>query len=208
MAGTPITGTPTWNTPAVYNATGAVLASADYNKLAGDVALLYAKPYGILTCSGNVSYANLATLFSATHNPVLKTNAPASGVGSVTFTGSALTAPVAGLYRISMSLMVAAVAGSQDFGFQIHAQGGSAINNAVWASGGATNTSAQNSVFLSVIAPMAAYGTTGSYPTSAYANFVSSGALTVVGGVVPTSSVNGQFYTWMSLEYLGSYGTF
>ena len=86
MAGTPITGTPTWNTPAVYNSTGAVLASADYNKLAGDVALLYAKPYGILTCSGNVSYANGAVLFSGAHNPVLKTNAPASGVGAVTFT--------------------------------------------------------------------------------------------------------------------------
>ena len=208
MAGTPITGTPTWNTPAVYNSTGAVLASADYNKLAGDVALLYAKPYGILTCSGNVSYANGATLFSATHNPVLKTNAPASGVGSVTFTSSALTAPVAGLYRISMNLMVAAVAGSQDFGFQIHAQGGSTINNAQWASGGATNTSAQNSVFLSVIAPMAATGTTGGYPTSAYASFVSSTTLSVVGGSVPTSSAIGQFYTWMSLEYLGSYGTF
>ena len=206
MAGTPITGTPTWNTPAVYNSTGAVLASADYNKLAGDVALLYAKPYGILTCSGNVSYANGAVLFSGAHTPVLKTNAPASGVGAVTFSSSALTAPVAGLYRISMGLTVAS--GTGDFGFQIHTQGGSTINNAQWFSYGAQNGSADNSVFLSVIAPMAAFGTTGGYPTSAYANFVSSGTISVIGGVVPTSSANGQFYTWMSLEYLGSYGTF
>ena len=206
MAGTPITGTPTWNTPAVYNATGAVLASADYNKLAGDVALLYAKPYGILTCSGNVSYASGATLFSGAHNPVLKTNAPASGVGAVTFSSSALTAPVAGLYRISMSLTV--TSGTGDFGFALHAQGGSTINNAQWVSYGAQNGSAYSSVFLSVIAPMAATGTTGGYPTSAYANFVSNGSYPVVGGVVPTSSAIGQFYTWMSLEYLGSYGTF
>ena len=206
MAGTPITGTPTWNTPAVYNSTGAVLASADYNKLAGDVALLYAKPYGILTCSGNISYANSAVLFSAAHNPVLKTNAPASGVGSVTFTSNSLTAPVAGLYRISMSLMV--TSGTGDFGFALHTQLGSTINNAVWTSGAAQNSSASNSVFLSVIAPMAATGTTGGYPTSVYAQFVSSGTLTVVGGVAPTSSAVGQFNTWMSLEYLGSYGTF
>ena len=206
MAGTPITGTPTWNTPAVYNSTGAVLASADYNKLAGDVALLYAKPYGILTCSGNVSYASGAVLFSGAHNPVLKTNAPASGVGAVTFSSSALTAPVAGLYRISMGLTVAS--GTGDFGFALHTQGGSTINNAAWISGGSQNASAQNSVFLSVIAPMAAYGTTGGYPTSAYASFVSSATLSVIGGVVPTSSAIGQFYTWMSLEYLGSSGTF
>ena len=208
MAGTPLTNPIAWTTPKVYNSSGATLAAADWNTLANDVAVVYAKPYGILTCSGNVSYANGATLFSATHNPVLKTNAPASGVGAVTFSSYALTAPVAGLYRISMNLTVAAVAGSQDFGFQIHAQGGSTINNAVWASGGATNTSAQNSVFLSVIAPMAATGTTGGYPTSAFASFVSSTTLSVVGGVVPTSSAIGQFYTWMSLEYLGSYGTF
>jgi len=206
MAGTPITGTPTWNTPAVYNSTGAVLASADYNKLAGDVALLYAKPYGILTCSGNQNYASTDTLFKAAHNPVLKTNAPASGVGSVTFTGSALTAPVAGLYRISMGLTV--TSGTGDFGFALHTQQGSTINNAQWISYGAQNGSADSSVFLSVIAPMAAFGTTGGYPTSTYASFVSSGTLTVVGGVVPTSGAVGQFYTWMSLEYLGSYGTF
>lgn len=207
MAGTPITGTPTWNTPAVYNSTGAVLASADYNKLAGDVALLYAKPYGILTCSGNVNYANNATLFSSAHNPVLKTNAPASGVGAVTFSTNALTAPVAGLYRISMSLTVAS-GGTADIGFALHTQGGSTINNAQWISYGAQNASASSSVFLSVIAPMAATGTTGGYPTSAYASFVSSATLSVIGGVVPTSSAIGQFYTWMSLEYLGSYGTF
>ena len=205
MAGTPITGTPTWNTPAVYNATGAVLASADYNKLAGDVALLYAKPYGILTCSGNVTYASGNVLFSSAHLPVLKTNAPASGVGAVTFTSNALTAPIAGLYRISMSLMVQS--GSGDFGFAIHTQGGSTINNAQWISGGTQNASAQNSLFLSVIAPMAATGTTGSYATSAYATYVGS-TRSVIGGVAPTSVASGQFYTWMSLEYLGSYGTF
>ena len=206
MAGTPLTNPIAWTTPKVYNSSGATLAAADWNTLANDVAVVYAKPYGILTCSGNVNYANTNTLFSAAHNPVLKTNAPASGVGSVTFTGTALTAPIAGLYRISMGLMV--TSGSGDFGFALHAQGGSTINNAAWTSYGAQNGSADNSVFLSVIAPMAATGTTGGYPTSAYASFVSSGSLTVVGGVVPTSSVIGQFYTWMSLEYLGSYGNY
>ena len=206
MAGTPLTNPIAWTTPKVYNSSGATLAAADWNTLANDVALLYAKPYGILTCSGNVSYANGATLFSAAHNPVLKTNAPASGVGAVTFSSSALTAPVAGLYRISMGLTVAS--GSGDFGFTIHTQSGSTINNAQWTANQAQNASAQSSVFLSVIAPMAATGTTGGYPTSVYSQFISSGTLTVVGGVAPTSSAIGQFYTWMSLEYLGSYGTF
>jgi hypothetical protein len=206
MAGTPLTNPIAWTTPKVYNSSGATLAAADWNTLANDVALVYAKPYGILTCSGNVNYANGNVLFSGAHNPVLKTNAPASGVGAVTFSASALTAPVAGLYRISMSLMV--ISGSGDFGFAIHTQGGSTINNAQWISGGSQNASAQNSVFLSVIAPMAATGTTGGYPTSAYASFVSNATHTVVGGVVPTSSAVGQFNTWMSLEYLGSYGNY
>ena len=206
MAGTPLTNPIAWTTPKVYNSSGATLAAADWNTLANDVALLYAKPYGILTCSGNVSYANGAVLFSAAHNPVLKTNAPASGVGTVTLSTNALTAPVAGLYRISMGLTV--TSGTGDFGFALHAQLGSTINNAVWTSYGAQNGSADSSVFLSVIAPMAATGTTGGYPTSVYAQFVSSGTLTVVGGVAPTSSAVGQFNTWMSLEYLGSYGTF
>jgi len=204
MAGTPLSGTPSWNTPAVYNSTGSVLASADYNKLAGDIALLYAKPYGILTCSGNYSYANTNVLFSSAHNPVLKTNAPSTGVPQITFTASALVAPVAGLYRFSMNLTVAA--GSGDFGFQLYSQSGSTINNAVWSSQSPQNSTSQASCFQSVILPMAASG--GGYPTSVYASFVSSGTISVVGGVVPTSGAVGQFYTWMSLEYLGSYGTY
>ena len=204
MAGTPLSGTPSWNTPAVYNSTGSVLASADYNKLAGDIALLYAKPYGILTCSGNVNYANTNTLFASGHNPVLKTNAPSTGVPQITFASSALVAPVAGLYRFSMNLTVAS--GSGDFGFQLHSQSGSTINNAVWSSQSPQNSTSQASCFQSVILPMAASG--GGYPTSVYASFVSSGTISVVGGVVPTSGAVGQFYTWMSLEYLGSYGTY
>jgi hypothetical protein len=105
-----------------------------------------------------------------------------------------------------MSLAVAL--GSGDFGFQLHTQGGSTINNAVWASQNGQNSTSQNSCFISVIAPMAATGTTGSYPTSVYAQFLSSGTISVVGGVAPTSGAVGQFYTYMSLEYLGSYGTF
>ena len=208
MAGTPLSGTPSWNTPAVYNSTGSVLASADYNKLAGDIALLYAKPYGILTCSGNYSYASTNTLFAAGHNPVLKINAPSTGVPQITFASNALFAPVAGLYRVSMNLTVASASPAGDFGFALHSQGGSTINNAVWSSQSPQNSSAQASCFQSVILPMAASGTTGSYPTSVYAQFVSSGTISVIGGVVPTSGAVGQFYTRMSLEYLGSYGTY
>ena len=204
MAGTPLSGTPSWNTPAVYNSTGSVLASADYNKLAGDIALLYAKPYGILTCSGNYSYANNIVLFAPGQNPVLKTNAPSTGVPQITFASNALIAPVAGLYRFSMNLTVAA--GSGDFGFQLHSQGGSTINNAQWSSQSPQNSSSQASCFQSVILPMAASG--GGYPTSVYASFVSSGTISVIGGSVPTSGAVGQFFTWMSLEYLGSYGTY
>ena len=206
MAGTPLSGTPSWNTPAVYNSTGSVLASADYNKLAGDIALLYAKPYGILTCSGNYSYATTNTLFASGHLPVLKTNAPSTGVPQITFTSNALVAPIAGLYRFSMNLTVAS--GTGDFGFQLYSQSGSTINNAEWSSQSPQNSSAQASCFQSVILPMAASGTSGGYPTSVYAKFVSSGTISVIGGSVPTSSAIGQFYTWMSLEYLGSYGTY
>jgi hypothetical protein len=206
MAGTPLSGTPSWNTPAVYNSTGSVLASADYNKLAGDIALLYAKPYGILTCSGNYSYASTNVLFAPGHNPVLKINAPFTGVPQITFTSNALVAPVAGLYRFSMNLTVAS--GTGDFGFVLHSQSGSTINNAQWLSESPQNSTAQGSCFQSVILPMDASGTTGGYPTSVYASFLSSGTISVIGGVAPTSGAIGQFYTWMSLEYLGSYGTY
>jgi hypothetical protein len=143
-------------------------------------------------------------LFSSGHNPVLKTNAPSTGVPQITFASNALVAPVAGLYRLSMNLTVAS--GSGDFGFQLHSQSGSTINNAIWSSQSPQNASSQASCFQSVILPMAATG--GGYPISVYASFVSSTTISVIGGVAPTSSASGQFYTWMSLEYLGSYGTY
>ena len=205
MAGTPITGTPTWNTPAVYNSTGAVLASADYNKLAGDVALLYAKPFLLINQQSAVTpTASNYVLFQSGVTVGQTTNSPASGVGAVTLSTNALTAPITGLYRISCAVTLAAGTSTAAVA-SIQAVGQNGVTSNVAFSGSyAQGDTNQSTSTLGFIYPMQAVGTTSpTRPTSWFFKIVYHGTI----GTLPAGSA-GSFLTWASLEYLGSSGTF
>ena len=207
MAGTPITGTPTWNTPAVYNSTGAVLASADYNNLAGDVALVYAKPFLLINQQSAVTPTSSPyNLFQSAVTVGQTGNSPASGVGSITYSAgsSYLGAPITGLYRISCAVTLAAGT-STAVQANIKAIGQNGVTSNLTFSGSyAQGDTNQSTSTLSFIYPMQASGTSSpTRPTSWFFSIYYNGAI----GTLPAGSAT-SFLTWASLEYLGSSGTF
>jgi F0F1-type ATP synthase membrane subunit c/vacuolar-type H+-ATPase subunit K len=207
MAGTPITGTPTWNTPAVYNSTGAVLASADYNKLAGDVALVYAKPFLLINQQSAVTPTSSPyNLFQSAVTVGQTGNSPASGVGSITYSaaGSSLQAPLTGLYRISCAVTIKAGL-STGVSAYIKAVGQNGVTSNVAFNGSYVQGDTLNGTStLSFIYPMEALGTSSpARPTSWFFSINYNGAISTL----PAGSAT-SFLTWASLEYLGSSGTF
>ena len=188
-----------WNTPNVYNS-GDTFMAADYDTLVKDVALLYAKPYGIVSATTNLSLATGSILFGTASNPTLKVNNPVSGAGTVGFSSQALSAPVAGLYRVTVNLQLAAQASTHAYVVAI-GQGGATANNFTYTSTPIYGDSAViGGAFLSFITPMSASGTT-AYATSVYFKLTTSAStVSVIGGTPPV------YNTWASLEYLGSFG--
>jgi len=196
---TSLSGSFTWGTPSVYNS-GDTFMAADYDTLVKDVALLYAKPYGIVSATTSVSSVISGTvLFGTASNPTLKVNNPVSGAGTVGFSSQALSAPIDGLYRVTVNLQVVGVNAAH---YQVIAkgQGGLSANNFTYTSPSITgNSSLPGGAFLSFITPMSASGTT-AYATSVYFQTATSVTVTVNGGTPPI------YNTWASLEYLGSFG--
>ena len=194
-----LTGSFAWGTPSVYNS-GDTFLAADYDTLVKNVALLYAKPYGIVSATTSVSLATGSVLFGTASNPTLKVNNPISGAGTVGFATQALNAPIDGLYRVTVNLQVV---GTNAVHYQVIAKGqsGSSANNFTYTSPSITgNSSLPGGAFLSFITPMSASGTTGAYATSVYFQTATSATVTVNGGTLPI------YNTWASLEYLGSFG--
>jgi hypothetical protein len=208
MAGTPLSGTPSWNTPAVYNSTGAALASADYNKLAGDIAVVYAKPFLLINQQSAVTPTGGSyTLFQSGVTVGQTGNSPASGVGSITYSasGSSLSAPITGLYRISCALTLAAgTSASALANILAVGQNGVTTPNVTFSGSYAQGDSLQTTSVLSFIYPMQASGTSSpTRPTSWFFKIIYGGTV----GTLPAGSAT-NFITWASLEYLGSSGTF
>ena len=174
--------------------------AADYDTLVKDVALLYAKPYGIVSATTSLSLASSSILFGTASNPTLKVNNPVSGAGTVGFSSQALSAPIAGLYRVTVNLQIAAQANTHAYVVAI-GQGGATANNFTYTSTSIYGDSAViGGAFLSFITPMSASGTT-AYATSVYFKLTTSAStVSVIGGTPPI------YNTWASLEYLGSFG--
>jgi hypothetical protein len=196
---TPLSGSFTWAKPSVYNS-GDTFMAADYDILVKDVALLYAKPYGIVSATTSLSLASTSILFGTASNPTFKVNNPVSGAGTVGFSSQALSAPIEGLYRVTVNLQLNPQLSTHAYVLAI-GQGGATANNFTYTS---TSIPGDNSViggaFLSFITPMSASGTTG-YATSVYFKLITSATtVTVNGGTLPA------YNTWASLEYLGSLG--
>ncbi len=194
-----LTGLFTWGTPSVYNS-GDTFLAADYDTLVKDVALLYAKPYGIVSATTSLSLASTSILFGTASNPTFKVNNPISGAGTVGFASQALSAPIDGLYRVTVNLQLAAQASTHAYVVAI-GQSGAVANNFTYTSPSIPGDAAViGGAFLSFITPMSASGTTGAYATSVYFKLMSTATVTVNGGTLPT------YNTWASLEYLGSFG--
>lgn len=194
----PLSGSFAWGTPNVYNS-GDTFMAADYDTLVKDVALLYAKPYGIVSATTPLSLTSGSILFGTASNPTLKVNNTVSGAGTVGFSSQALSAPIAGLYRVTVNLQLAAKASVDAYVVAI-GQGGATINNFTYTSPGIPgDASVIGGSFLSFITPMSASGTT-AYATSVYFKLICNGTVTVNGGTLPI------YNTWASLEYLGSFG--
>ena len=193
-----LSGSFAWGTPKVYNS-GDTFMAADYDTLVKDVALLYAKPYGIVSATTNLSLTSGSVLFGTGSNPALIVNNQPSGAGTVGFSSQALSAPIAGLYRVTVNLQLAAKASVDAYVVAI-GQGGATANNFSYTSPGIPgDASVIGGSFLSFITPMSASGTT-AYATSVYFKLISGTSVTVNGGTPPV------YNTWASLEYLGSFG--
>ena len=196
----PLSGSFSWGTPNVYNS-GDTFMAADYDTLVKDVALLYAKPYGIVSATTNLSLATGSILFGTASNPTLIVNNTVSGAGTVVFSSQALSAPIAGLYRVTVNLQLAAQASVHAY-VVAQGQGGATANNFTYTSTSIYGDAAViGGAFLSFITPMSASGTTGAYATSVYFKLTTSAStVSVIGGTPPI------YNTWASLEYLGSFG--
>lgn len=175
--------------------------AADYDILVKDVALLYAKPYGIVSATTSLSQASGSILFGTGSNPTLKVNNQVSGAGTVGFSSQALSAPIDGLYRVTVNLQLAAQANTHAY-VVAQGQGGATANNFTYTSTSIYgDTAVIGGAFLSFITPMSKSGTTGAYATSVYFKLTTSATtVTVNGGALPI------YNTWASLEYLGSFG--
>ena len=130
--GAPISGTFSWNTPNTATS-GGTAVSADYNNLAEDVGLLYAKPWATLIMTGGalvpvvaLEPSNIASpLFASSPgggtvtSPItssMKQNSPASGAGSFTYTSTSgliavpTNAGLTGMYRVSAQAVLSSSA--------------------------------------------------------------------------------------------------
>jgi hypothetical protein len=203
MAGA-LTGSFGWNTPTTYNS-GDVFQVADYNNLVGDVALAYAKPFMLINQQSAVTpTASGYVLFQSGVTVGQTTNSPVSGAGSITYNsvaGSALSAPITGLYRISCAVTLAAGTTSAALA-SIQAVGSGPTPNITFLGSYAQGDTNQSTSMLSFIYPMQASGTSSpTQPTSWFFKIIYHGTV----GTLPAGSAS-NFITWASLEYLGSSG--
>jgi len=203
MAGA-LSGSFGWNTPTTYNS-GDVFQVADYNNLVGDVALAYAKPFMLINQQSAVTpTASGYTLFQSGVTVGQTTNSPASGAGSITYNsvaGSALSAPITGLYRISCAVTLAAGTTAAALA-AIQAVGSGPTPNITFLGSYAQGDTNQSTSMLSFIYPMQASGTSSpTQPTSWFFKIIYHGTV----GTLPAGSAS-NFITWASLEYLGSSG--
>jgi hypothetical protein len=193
-----------WVTPQQYNS-GEVATSTNYNNLVNDVGLLYAKPWATVTATVATAPANGAALFVTGQSPATLANSPASAAGNITFgvvntSYYGFTVPLTGMYRITMCVSLPAEATAATYGMEAIGYGGATANNWQYSTRTASSTAVATSAQFSFIAPMAATGTTGSYPTQVYFTMLTT-ATDTISVSTPPSYVNGTF---AQIEYLGT----
>lgn len=187
-------------------ASGDPATSTQYNQVVNNLSLMYARPWMQVTATSSTSTANNGALFVPSSIPVTVSNSPASLYGSITFGavgstyGFTIPAGLQGMFRITMTVSVAAQATGITYGMIATGSGGATANNWGYSCRAPSSTAVATSAQFSFLVPMSGNGTTGAYPTQVGFTFLTT--TTVATSIsVPPSYVNG---TYAQIEYLGA----
>jgi len=189
-----------WVTPQQFNS-GEVATSTAYNNLVNDVGLLYAKPWMMAYLNANLSSVTSGTtLFNALTTTI--SNSPASPAGVITLSSGTFTVPLDGVYRVTMQINMAAQSSPPAFQMTCVTSGGTAANNATFATPRNTGSStSQIGSSFSFIWTFSKNGTTGAYPTSMVFSSTSTATITTLNGSTAPNFSGG---TYVQIEYLGT----
>jgi len=207
---TPVTGSISWQTPVTINS-GDVVTATDLNNLNKDVAYLHARPWVIATQTGTgTAIGNPASqiLFGGTGSGTWTATVSTTATGGITNSGGVWSVPIAGMYRITATLGVAATASTH---WRLRIQGQTAAAASAWQfSGNVVNgVTAAGNIDISTVSVLVPIGTaSSSVPLnncrSFYLNFdhlaaSSSGNIAALG----TQATN--FYpTTVQIQYIGA----
>ena len=206
---TPVSGAVSWQTPVTITS-GDVVTAADLNNLNKDVAYLHARPWTIVNQTGaGTSIANPATqvLFGGAGSGTYSVINSATSAGTISLSGGAFSVPIAGMYRITATLGVAATASTH---WRLRIVGQTAAPASAWQfSGNVVNgAGAAGNIDISTVSILVPIGTASSSvplgnATSFYLAFdhlaaSSSGNIAALG----TQSPN-LYPTSVQIEYTG-----
>jgi len=206
---TPVSGSVSWNTPVTINS-GDVVTATDLNAINKDVAWLHARPWTIVNQTGaGTAIGNPATqvLFGGSGSGTYSVTNSATAVGSISLSGGAFNVPIAGMYRITASLGIAATNGAH---WRIRLVGQNSSAAPVWQYSGqvVNGLTAAGDIDISTVSVLVPVGTSSSSvplgnATSFYLAFdhlAASGAATTQALGTQTSN----FYpTSVQIEFTG-----
>jgi hypothetical protein len=207
---TPVSGTINWQTPVNINS-GDVVTAADLNNLNNDVAYLHARPWVIATQTGTgTAIGNPASqvLFGGTGSGTWTATSSTSAVGSINNSTGAFSVPIAGMYRITATLGVAATASTH---WRLRIVGQTAAAAPVWQfSGNVVNgLAAAGNIDISTVSVLVPIGTASSSvplgnARSFYLNFDHLAASSS-GNIAALGTQASNFYpTTVQIEYIGA----
>ena len=186
-----------WSTAQQFNS-GEAATSAQYNQVVNNLSLVYAKPWIIVANTANQTLTTGNQVLTG-GSPTTITNSPASLAGSITYSSGALTVPLTGLYRVTMSMSVASQATTAYYQMYAVCSGGTSANNhAFFTPRTATNSGQITGSTGSFILPMQAGG--GTFPNVIGFVIGTSAGVSVQGASLPI----GANTTFVQLEYLGT----
>jgi len=207
---TPVSGAVSWTTPVTITS-GDVVTAADLNNLNKDVAYLYARPWVIATQTGTgTAIGNPAsqTLFGGTGSGTWTATGSTTATGSITNSAGVFSVPIAGMYRITATLGVAATASTH---WRLRIVGQTAAAAIVWQfSGNVVNgQAAAGNIDISTVSVLVPIGTASSSvplgnARSFYLNFDHLAASTS-GNIAALGTQASNFYpTTVQIEYIGT----
>lgn len=207
---TPVSGSISWQTPVTITS-GDVVTATDLNNLNKDVAYLHARPWVIATQTGTgTAIGNPASqiLFGGTGSGTWTATSSTTATGSITNSAGVFSVPIAGMYRITATLGVAATASTH---WRLRIQGQTAAGGSSWQfSGNVVNgIAAAGNIDISTVSVLVPIGTASSSvplgnARSFYLNFDHLAASSS-GNIAALGTQASNFYpTTVQIEYIGT----